>query len=70
MSKGEDIMRQLRSIRRAQEMTQEQLAKRSGWRREEICKWEKGQRQIKLWQAADIAQALGYELTLAQEEES
>lgn len=63
-----DIIKQLREIRRAKEIAQEDLSADCGYHRQQIMRWENGISRPSLPVVCDWANALGYELTLRVKE--
>jgi transcriptional regulator with XRE-family HTH domain len=62
------LIQQLRHLRICQGMTQEQLAAKSGYYRNDIVRWENGVYDVKAQPLSDIAQALGYDIVLRAKE--
>jgi len=59
----------LRAQRRAQEISQRELAARLFVPNVAVCRWEIGRRQITLTEAIRLADALGYDLALIPRED-
>jgi hypothetical protein len=58
------IVSALRNERMAQGMSMEALGNISGYHKGQICEWERGVRPMPPLAQNDIAQALGFEITL------
>lgn len=63
-SNAHDLIRQLRAVRRGQRVTQDKLARLSGYNRGCISDMECFRNDPRLDKLADVAEALGYRLEL------
>jgi hypothetical protein len=58
------IIAKLRELRMNECVTIDQLAIKSGWDRSIVSEWERGSRRMHVPALVDVAEALGYEVTL------